>query len=107
MRAVLCRVDHASVTVDHQIVGQIAHGLLACIGIMCGDTDADVQWLADKLTTIRVFNDDAGKMNLSLRDVRGGLLLIPNFTLAGRTKKGTRPSYSDAAAPDVAKPLFD
>src|SRR5688572_22715730 len=107
MRAIACRVDHASVTVDEQLVGRTGPGLLVYVGIMSGDTEADAQWLSDKLIALRLFNDEAGKMNHSVRDVSGGLLLIPNFTLAGRTRKGTRPSYSDAAAPDMAKPLFE
>lgn len=107
MRAVVCRVDHATVTVDDQIVGRVERGLLIYVGVLEGDAQADAEWIAEKLLSLRLFNDAAGKMNLSVRDVGGGLLLIPNFTLAGRTHKGTRPSYSDAAPPELARPLFN
>ena len=107
MRAVTCRVDRASVTVDNRVVGRVEKGLLVYVGVMTGDTSEDSRWVADKLAALRIFNDEAGKMNLSVRYVAGGLLLIPNFTLAGRTKKGTRPSFSDAAGPESAQPLFN
>jgi D-aminoacyl-tRNA deacylase len=106
MRAVICRVDRASVCVEDQVVGRIDRGLLVYIGVITGDTADDAAWLVEKLLSIRLFSDDAGKMNLSVADVGGGLLLIPNFTLAGRTRKGTRPSFSDAAASQLAAALF-
>lgn len=107
MRAVVCRVSSAHVTVDGQVVGRVDRGLLVYVGVVCGDDAADVSWMADKLISLRAFPDDQGKMNRSVTDVAGGLLLIPNFTLAGRTRKGTRPSFTDAAPPEVASALFD
>ena len=107
MRAVCCRVKKASVSVEGKQTGCINTGLLVFVAVTQSDTKTDVRWMADKLTSIRLFNDDQGKLNLSVRDIQGGLLLIPNFTLAGRTQKGTRPSFSDAAPPENAKYLFD
>jgi len=107
MRVVVSRVSLAACVVDDALTGAIQRGLLCYVGVLEGDTDADVEWIADKLCTLRLFNDDEGKINLSVSDIGGGLLLIPNFTLAGRTRKGTRPSFSDAAHPDVSRPLFE
>lgn len=107
MRIVVCRVTRAAVSVDAQVIGQIERGLLVFAGLLQGDTDADLAWIAGKLAALRIFPDDSGKMNLSVRDVAGSLLLIPNFTLAGDTQKGTRPSYSGAMPPDAAGPMFD
>jgi len=107
MKAVVCRVHHAQVVVDQQIVGRCDHGLLVYVGVVEGDTEKDADWLADKLVALRVFGDEAGKMNRSVAEAGGGLLLVSNFTLAGRTKKGARPSFTDAAPPDVAQALFD
>ena len=107
MRCVLCRVNSASVEVDAQTVGSIGIGLLVYVGVLDGDTQRDVQWTAEKLCTLRLFNDPAGKINCSLRDVGGSLLLIPNFTLAGDSRKGTRPSFTDAALPEYAEELFN
>ena len=106
MKAVVCRVDRASVVVDGRTVGQVGRGLLIFAGVVDGDDESDVKWMAKKLASLRLFNDQDDKMNLSVKDVAGGILLIPNFTLAGRTSKGTRPSYSNAAPPDVASKLF-
>lgn len=107
MKAVVSRVSHAAVRVDGEVVGQIDAGLLAYIGVMKGDDAAAADWLADKLVALRIFADDEGKMNRGVADVGGRVLLIPNFTLAGRTKKGTRPSFTDAAPPQAARELFD
>ena len=107
MRAVVCRVDQASVSVEGRVRGSIDHGLLVYLGVIEGDGEPDVQWMAQKLPAQRLFNDEAGRMNRSVADIEGGLLLIPNFTLAGRTRKGTRPSFTDAADPAIAEPLFD
>jgi len=107
MRAAVCRVEQAQVAVDGEVVGAIGRGLLVYVGVFGGDVAADADWLAEKLTALRVFGDDDGKMNRSVAEVAGGVLLIPNFTLAGRTRKGTRPSFTDAAAPPHAAPLFD
>ncbi len=106
MRAVVCRVDRAAVEVEGQTVGAIGRGLLVYLGVVTGDTEREAKWMAGKLPALRVFGDDDGKMNLSVTDVDGGVLLIPNFTLAARTQKGTRPSYTDAAPPEVAERLF-
>lgn len=107
MRAVVCRVERASVEVADECVGRIGRGLLVYVGVFEGDGEAEVRWMAEKLPALRLFPDDGGKMNRSVRDVGGGLLLVPNFTLAGRTRKGTRPSFTDAADPAVATGLFD
>ena len=107
MRAVLCRVNHASVIVDGQAVGSIGRGLLVYVGVVAGDGPGQVEWMARKIPALRVFPDERGRMNRSAADVEAGLLLIPNFTLAARMTKGTRPSFTDAADPPVARPLFD
>lgn len=107
MRAVVCRVAHASVVSDGVETGRVGPGLLVYLGVIDGDREGDADWLVDKLASIRLFNDDAGKINRSVVDITGGVLLIPNFTLAGATQKGTRPSYSSAAAPADARRLFD
>ena len=107
MKAVVSRVDSARCEVDGQVTGQIGPGLLVYVGVVRGDDERDADWLADKLTALRVFPDEQGRMNRSVADVGGALLLNPNFTLAGRTRKGTRPSFTDAAPPEQARPLFD
>ncbi|MHC4996412.1 MAG: D-aminoacyl-tRNA deacylase [Planctomycetota bacterium] len=107
MRAVVCRVNRASVVADGEVTGRVGVGLLVYLGVLEGDGEAEAQWMAKKLPVLRVFNDDDGKMNGSVVDTGGGILIIPNFTLAGRTRKGTRPSYGDAADPAVATGLFD
>ena len=108
MRAVVSRVSESRVRVDGDTVGQIGRGLLVYVGVIAGDTASDVAWMARKLTTLRIFDEaEPGKMNESVADVGGGLLLISNFTLSARTKKGTRPSFTDAAEPAEAERLFD
>jgi D-tyrosyl-tRNA(Tyr) deacylase len=107
MKAVVCRVNHAAVRVDDKIVGEIERGLLAYIGFVHGDGESQLAWMASKLASLRLFPDDDGKMNRSTRDIGGGLLLIPNFTLAGETRKGNRPSFTAAADPAIAGPLFE
>jgi D-aminoacyl-tRNA deacylase len=107
MKCVVQRVRRASVTVDGSVVGSIDHGLLVLVGITHTDTGAEVDWMADKLLSLRVFSDAEGKMNLSVCDVKGGLLLVSQFTLYGDLKKGTRPSFIKAAPPDHAEPLFN
>jgi D-tyrosyl-tRNA(Tyr) deacylase len=107
MRAVVSRVNKAQVAVDGSVVGAIERGLLVYVGVITGDSDADATWLADKLIGLRVCADAEGRINASAADIHGGLLLIPNFTLAGRTRKGNRPSFTDAAAPDEARRLFE
>lgn len=107
MIALLQRVSAASVVVDGRTVGEIGSGLMVLLGVEAGDTAAEADRLMERLLSYRVFSDEAGKMNLSLRDVRGGLLLVPQFTLAADTRKGLRPSFSTAAPPDVGRALFD
>lgn len=107
MRVCLQRVSEASVRVDDQLVGAIGPGLLVLVGVGQGDTEAEVSQLADKVVNLRVFTDQQDKMNLSLLDVRGEMLVISQFTLAGDCRKGRRPSFVAAAAPDVAEPLYE
>lgn len=107
MRVVVQRVSEASVKVDEQIVGQISKGLLVLVGITDDDTSEDVAWLIQKIINQRIFSDEHGKMNLSVKDVEGNILLISQFTLFASTKKGNRPSYTRSAKPDVAIPLYE
>lgn len=107
MIALLQRVSGASVTVDGAVTGAIDAGLLVLLCAERGDTEKEADTLLAKLLGYRVFSDAAGKMNLSLADVAGGLLLVPQFTLAADTKSGTRPSFTPAAAPDEGRRLFD
>lgn len=107
MRAVLQRVKRASVTVEGNITGAIEEGLLVLLGIEEADTLEDMNWLSGKLVNLRIFNDEQGVMNRSLLDVGGGLLLVSQFTLFAATKKGNRPSYSRAAPPAIALPIYE
>lgn len=107
MIALLQRVTHARVSVAGDIIGEIGPGLLAFIGVRQGDGGRNARRLAERLVSYRVFADAAGRMNLSLADTQGGLLLVPQFTLAADTRKGNRPSFSSAAAPELASALFD
>ena len=106
MLALIQRVTQASVQVDGQVIGQIGPGLLALVGVQPGDGPAQVERMTRKLLGYRVFADDAGKMNLSLTDVQGGLLLVSQFTLAADTSAGMRPGFSTAAAPHEAEATF-
>jgi D-tyrosyl-tRNA(Tyr) deacylase len=106
MRAVLQRVSEACVTVDGTAVANIGPGLLVLVGFAPDDTPADLDYLADKILGLRVFEDAGEKMNLSLSDVGGELLVVPNFTLHGDCRRGRRPSFTDAAPPDQAAALF-
>jgi len=106
MKLVIQRVSQARVDIDGRTVGYIAHGLCALVGIAHTDTHAQCEWMAEKLLALRVFADDEGKMNRSVRDTGGGILLVSQFTLYGDLAKGTRPSYIDAARPEHAEPLF-
>jgi D-tyrosyl-tRNA(Tyr) deacylase len=106
MRAVVQRVTRAKVTVENQIVGEINKGLLVLLGVARDDAEADVEYLAAKIAALRVFDDEEGKMNLSLKDVDGGMLVISQFTLYGDVRRGLRPSWIDAASPEVAEPLY-
>lgn len=106
MKVVLQRVGFARVRIEDRIVGEIGRGLLVLVGIGEGDTAADGQWMAAKIVSLRLFPDDAGQMNRSVREINGGLLAVSQFTLYANTRKGTRPSFNDAAKPEVAKPLY-
>ena len=107
MRAVVQRVTRASVTVDKEVVGEIGHGLAVLLGIATDDTPSDADYLAQKIVALRIFDDYESRMNLSLKDAHGGLLVISQFTLYGDVRRGLRPSWSDAAPPEVAEPLYD
>ncbi len=107
MRAVVQRVEHASVTVDGIVVGQIGRGLMVLVGVTHGDTNDGAIKLADKLAKLRIFSDEDDKMNLSVVDVEGSVLVISQFTLYGDVRKGNRPSFVDAARPDVAEPCIE
>lgn len=107
MRALVQRVTEAAVLVDGETVGAIGPGLLVLLGVRDGDTDAEADWVADKLAALRIFQDDDGRMNRSLLDTGGEALVVSQFTLYGSLKKGTRPSFSSAAAPDEAERLYE
>jgi D-aminoacyl-tRNA deacylase len=107
MRALVQRVSEASVTVDGEEVARIGRGLLVLLGVRRGDGDAEADRIASKLLALRVFEDDAGKMNHSVREVGGEILCVSQFTLYGDTRKGNRPSFVDAAPPEQAEPLYE
>lgn len=107
MRAVIQRVSEASVTVDDKITGEIRNGLMVLLGIEDADSIEDIQWLSSKIINLRVFNDESGVMNVSVKDAGGDILLISQFTLHAATKKGNRPSYIKASRPDIAIPLYE
>jgi len=107
MRAVIQRVSTANVSIENQIVGSIDQGLLVLLAIEETDGDDDILWLSGKITRLRIFNDDAGLMNRSVREVNGGILLISQFTLFASTRKGNRPSHTRAARPEIAIPLYE
>jgi D-tyrosyl-tRNA(Tyr) deacylase len=107
MRAVVQRVRRATVTVDDRVVGEIGKGLVVLLGVAHDDTEADADYLAPKIASLRIFDDSEGKMNLSLKDIEGKLLVVSQFTLYGDVRRGLRPSWSDAAPPEVAEPLYE
>jgi D-tyrosyl-tRNA(Tyr) deacylase len=107
MRAVLQRVTQARVVIGQEVVGQIGRGLLILLGVTQDDTAEQARWLAEKLVGLRIFNDAEGKMNLGLTDVGGEVLVVSQFTLYGDCRKGRRPSFIDAAGPDIAIPLYE
>ncbi len=107
MRAVLTRVKHASVTIDGEVKGKIGQGFLILLGVGQNDTESECTKLADKLTSLRLFEDEGGRMNRSLSDVGGEILVVSQFTLYGNCKKGRRPEFLSAAKPDIAIPLYE
>lgn len=106
MRAIIQRVCAAQVAINDEVVGKINQGLLVLVGYEASDTMEDISWMVAKISAMRIFNDDQGKMNLSLEDIDGDLLLVSQFTLHASTKKGNRPSFIQAAKPDIAIPLY-
>jgi len=107
MRAVVERVSRAAVRVDGAVTGSIERGLLVLLGVAAGDGEAEARWMADKVAQLRIFEDRAGKMNLSVEEVRGGVLVVSQFTLLGDARKGNRPSFVAAAAPEAASALYE
>src|SRR5438046_4952337 len=107
MRAVVQRVTRASVTVDHKIVGEIGIGLVVLLGIARDDTEKDAEYLVEKIAALRIFDDESGRMNRSVTDVHGGVLIVSQFTLYGDVRRGLRPSWIDAAPPEMSEPLYD
>ena len=107
MRIVIQRVTQASVEINNQVKGQIGQGLLLLAGFTADDTEEDLKWMAGKVAQLRIFSDEQDKMNLSVQDVQGDVLVISQFTLYANTKKGNRPSYINAAPPAIAVPLYE
>ena len=107
MRSVIQRVSSATVEVDGQVVSRIGRGLLVYLGVGRSDSDSDVEFMAEKLVNLRIFADDEGKMNRSVRDITGQVLLVSNFTLQGDCRKGRRPGFDGAAEPTIAERLYD
>ena len=106
MKAVIQRVKEAQVRVDGRVTGQIEHGVVVLLGVEVGDTCREADWMAEKIANLRIFADEAGKMNLALGEVGGGVLAVSQFTLAGNCSKGRRPSFDTAAAPEEANRLY-
>ena len=106
MRAVVQRCSSGSVTVGGEIIGQVGRGLAVLLGVASGDTEADLDYLVDKIVGLRIFEDTAGKMNLSLQEVQGEMLIVSQFTLLADTRKGRRPSFLEAAQPEVADQFY-
>lgn len=107
MRAVIQRVTRARVTVADQIIGDIENGLVVLLGVARDDTKDDADYLVPKIIALRIFDDAEGRMNVSVKDIDGGLLVVSQFTLYGDVRRGLRPSWSDAAPPEIAEPLYD
>ena len=107
MRAVVQRVTRAKCTVENEITGEIKQGLVVLLGIARDDSKADADYLASRVASLRIFDDEVGKMNLSVKDVAGALLVVSQFTLYGDVRRGLRPSWIDAAAPEIAMPLYE
>lgn len=107
MKVLLQRCRNASVTVDGQVTGQIDHGYVLLVGITSTDSEKEINYLADKIAGLRLFEDEEGKMNHSIQEVRGSILSVSQFTLYADTRKGRRPSFIEAARPEIAKPLWE
>lgn len=107
MKAVIQRVTSASVTIEGAIAGQIGRGIMILLGVEKGDDESKADWLAEKIAGLRIFSDDEGRMNLSVRDVEGALLVVSQFTLAGNCAKGKRPSFDTAAPPEEGKRIYE
>jgi D-tyrosyl-tRNA(Tyr) deacylase len=107
MRAVVQRVTRARVAVEGEIVGEIGKGLVVLLGVAANDSANDAEYLADKISALRMFDDHDGRMNLSVKDIGGAILVVSQFTLYGDVRRGLRPSWSEAAVPEVAEPLYE
>lgn len=107
MKAVIQRVQHAGVSIGGELHASIGKGLLILVGIQADDTDEDIEWLTSKIGNLRVFDDENGVMNLSVKEINGEILAVSQFTLMARTKKGNRPSYINAARPEISVPLYE
>lgn len=107
MRAVIQKVTRASLSIDSEIYSQIEEGLMVLLGIEDADTNEDIEWLADKIRKLRIFEDENGVMNLSVEDVKGEMMIVSQFTLHASTKKGNRPTYIRASKPDFSKPMYE
>ena len=107
MKIVVQRVKNASVTVNGEISGKIGRGLLLLVGIHVNDTEEQLDWCCNKIMKLRIFNDQEGLMNRSVQDTGGEILVVSQFTIYGDTRKGTRPGFTEAAPPDIAKPLYE
>jgi D-tyrosyl-tRNA(Tyr) deacylase len=107
MKAVIQRVTKATVTIDEKVHSQIGNGLLVLLGIEDADNGEDIEWLSGKIVNLRIFNDENGVMNISLKDIGGEILLVSQFTLHASTKKGNRPSYTKASKPEIAIPRYE
>jgi len=107
MRVIIQRILQSSVTIDNEVYNSVDHGILLLLGIEDNDNLEDITWLVQKITNLRIFNDDQGKMNISIKDIKGSILVISQFTLYASTKKGNRPSYITAAKPSIAIPIYE
>lgn len=107
MRAVIQKVTRASLSIDSEIYSQIGEGLMVLLGIEDSDTNEDIEWLADKIRKLRIFEDENGVMNLSVEDVKGEMMIVSQFTLHASTKKGNRPTYIRASKPEFSKPMYE
>ena len=107
MRVIIQRVQEASVRVEGQVIGAIEHGYMILVGIENADSQEDLEWLSNKIVGLRLFEDENGVMNLSIKEIGGSILLVSQFTLHASTKKGNRPSYINAAKPDISLPLYE